>query len=114
MTTVQFTFLSAYLLPSSMFLSNWLKFFKRRNNLSPEESFLSFILLLIATILWPLTIPYYCLELLKTKMAKRQLEYIFPAFLVLFTVGILTLSSFAMSKKIIAHGLIQLLPESSF
>lgn len=113
MTTIQFTFLAAYLLPSFVFLNNWLKFFKKKNNLSPEERFLSFVLLLIATILGPLTIPYRCLEFLKTKMPKRQLGYVMPAILLIFTVGVLTVSSFAASKKIIAQGLIHILPDSS-
>jgi len=114
MTTIQFTFLAAYLLPSSMFLTNWLKFFKKKHNLSPEESFLSFILLLIATILWPLTIPHYCLEFLQAKIPKRQIGYVMPAILVIVMVGVLTVSSFAMSKKIVANELIHFLPDSSF
>lgn len=113
MTSNHFTFLATYLLPSSIFLTNWLKFFKQKNNLSPEESFLSFILLLIATILWPLTIPHYCLKFLQTKIPKRQIGYVMPAILVVVMVGVLTVSSFAMSKKIVAHGLIHVFPDSS-
>lgn len=113
MTTIQFTFLATYLLPSSIFLNNWVKFFKQKNNLSPEESFLSFTLLLITTILWPLLIPYHCLEFLKAKMPKRQLGYVMPAIFLVVTVGVLTVSSFAMSKKIIAQGLIHILPDAS-
>lgn len=90
MTSIQFTFLTAYLLPSSMLLTNWLKFFKQENNLSPEESFLSFVLLLIVTILWPLTIAHYCLEFLQTKISKRQIGYVMPVILVVVIVGVLT------------------------
>lgn len=114
MTTIQFTFLAAYLLPSSIFLSNWLKFFNQKRNLSIEEGFLSCVLLLISTILWPLIIPYYCLEFLKARMPKRQLGYVMPAVLVVVTIGVLTVSSFATSKRIIAEGLIHILPDASF
>lgn len=113
MTTIQFTFLTAYLLPSSIFFKNWLKFSKQKGKLSAEETLLSFVLLLIATILWPLLMPYYCLEFLKKKMPKRQLGYVMPAILVLVTVGVLSVSSFAMSKKFIAQGLIHILPDVS-
>ncbi|WP_160295936.1 hypothetical protein [Aliterella atlantica] len=47
-------------------------------------------------------------------MPKRQLGYVMPAVLVVVTVGVLTVSSFATSKRIIAEGLIHILPDASF
>jgi len=56
-----------YLVISSYFFTNWLKFFKRKSRLSPEEIFLSFVILVVATILWPVVVPISYLELLKAR-----------------------------------------------
>ena len=56
-----------YLLTSSYFFTNWLKFFKRQARLSPEEILLSLVILIVATILWPVVIPVSYLELLKPR-----------------------------------------------
>lgn len=56
-----------YLLISSYFFTNWLKFFKRKPRLSPEEIFLSFVILVVATILWPVVVPISYLKLVKAR-----------------------------------------------
>ena len=54
-----------YLLMASCFFYSWLKLFKQDTNLSSDERLLSQIVLVIATILWPVVVPITYLELLK-------------------------------------------------
>jgi len=61
------TLVFAYLIISLHFLRNWLKFFRREPRLSPEDKFLSLVILVIATILWPFVVPISYLELLKAQ-----------------------------------------------
>ena len=89
MTTTQFILLATYLLPIYVFSKNLLKFFKQ-DNLSPEDSFLS-LLLLIATILWPLIIPIHCLRFLQNRKPKLQLVHAMPTIVIMVVVGILTI-----------------------
>lgn len=83
----------AYLLITSYFFTNWLKFFKRKHRLSPEEMFLSLVVLVTSTILWPLVVPISSLEQLKAR--KLQLSSIMNIVLAMFVVSLLTISGLA-------------------
>jgi len=60
-----------YLLISLYFARNWLKFFKSSSTPTPENYFLSFIILVIITISWPLVVPLYLITSLTSFVAKR-------------------------------------------
>ncbi|MGJ5676366.1 MAG: hypothetical protein ACR9NN_22625 [Nostochopsis sp.] len=57
----------SYLLMTCYFCINWLRFHLRHLTNSPEDIFLSLVILAIATIFWPLLIPIHCLKILQTK-----------------------------------------------
>jgi hypothetical protein len=60
--------LIAYLFVTSYFFINWLKFFNRSPSLSIEDRFLSVVILIIATLLWPFVVPISFIdELLKAR-----------------------------------------------
>ena len=61
-----------YLMMASCFFYSWLKLFKKDTNLSSDERLLSQIVLVIATILWPIVVPIAYLELLKQKNDKNN------------------------------------------
>ena len=84
----------AYLVMTSYFFMNWLKFFKRSPKLSPEEMFLSIVILLIATIFWPIVVPISSLELLKA--GKLQLNNMVSVVLAMFVLSLLTASGLAV------------------
>lgn len=82
-----------YLLSSCYLLIDGFKLFKKGNSLSPEEIFLSLIVLLIVTIFGPLLIPMYSIQALKDK--KLELGNVMPLALVIFLVSLLTVSGLA-------------------
>jgi hypothetical protein len=53
-----------YLIMTPLFFSIWLNFFQRDSSLSYREKRLSWVILLTATILWPVVVPIAYLELL--------------------------------------------------
>jgi hypothetical protein len=61
----------SYLLVTFCFFFNWIMFSLRHTSSSPEDTFLSFIMCCITTILWPLIIPISLFEIFK----KRKLEF---------------------------------------
>ncbi len=61
----------SYLLVTFCFFFNWIIFSLRHPSSSPEDTFLSFVMYCITTILWPLIIPISLLEIIK----KRKLEF---------------------------------------
>ncbi|MEM7552651.1 MAG: hypothetical protein AAF378_00855 [Cyanobacteria bacterium P01_A01_bin.84] len=52
---------------TSYFFSNWLRFTVKHPHSHPEEKFLSFVMFIITTILWPLIVPLSLVEILKTR-----------------------------------------------
>lgn len=46
-----------YLFTSAYFFVTWLIVFKRDSDLSPREQYLSWLVLIVATIIWPITVP---------------------------------------------------------
>jgi glucan phosphoethanolaminetransferase (alkaline phosphatase superfamily) len=57
----------AYWMGATLFFSVWLNLFKKDNHLSGQEKRLCWIILLIATLLWPIVVPLSYLELLQGK-----------------------------------------------
>lgn len=53
-----------YLIMTPLFFSIWFNFFQRDSSLSYEDKRLSWVILLTATILWPVVVPIAYLELL--------------------------------------------------
>lgn len=76
----------SYLLTTIYFLVNWLRFSLRHPTSSPEDNFLSFVMLCVATILWPLAVPFSLMKIVKTK--EIELGTVFPAIAVIIAVGI--------------------------
>ena len=64
-----------YLIMAQRFFKIWLNFFQRDNNMSREEKQLSWVILLLGTVLWPLVVPIAYLSLLEKKF-KSQAETI--------------------------------------
>jgi hypothetical protein len=54
-----------YLIMASCFFNQWLVFFLADEEMDSEQRFYSTIVLVIATILWPIVVPLAYLELLK-------------------------------------------------
>ncbi|XWK86829.1 MAG: hypothetical protein U7127_21875 [Phormidium sp.] len=65
------TSISIYLAISLSFGKNWLKFFKSSSTKTPENYFLSLIILVIITISWPLVLPLYLITSLSSFVVKR-------------------------------------------
>jgi hypothetical protein len=64
---IQLTILISYLLTSCYFLGNWLRFSWRQPTSTPEDKFLSFVMVVITTVFWPLMLPMSCVEMLKQR-----------------------------------------------
>jgi hypothetical protein len=61
-----------YLVMMPILLTSWLGFFQQDADMSEEEKRLSLIVLVIATLLWPIVLPFAYLELLsKFKRAAK-------------------------------------------
>ncbi|MGJ5675759.1 MAG: hypothetical protein ACR9NN_19435 [Nostochopsis sp.] len=71
MNKILFALVISYLLMTCYFLGNWLRFHLRHPANSPEDTFLSLVMLAIAVTSWPLVIPMHCLQTFKT----RQFEF---------------------------------------
>ncbi|MBH8551250.1 hypothetical protein I8751_02400 [Nostocaceae cyanobacterium CENA357] len=86
MNQIQLTLVIGYVLMSCYFFSNWLRFSLRHPSSFPEEKFLSFVMFLITTIFWPLTIPISVLEIFE----KRKIEFntVIPVILAMFALSI--------------------------
>lgn len=100
----------AYLLITCYFFTNWLKFFKRNHRLSPEEMFLSLVVLLISTILWPLVVPISSLEHLRVR--KLQLSSMMNIVLAMFVVSMLTISGLAAFGSALPQAFSDLFPSN--
>lgn len=86
MNQIQVTLVIGYLLMTCYFFFNWLIFSLRNPTSSPEEKFLSFVMSLITTILWPLMIPISCWEIIKNR--QLQLNRLIPVVLAVFAFSI--------------------------
>jgi hypothetical protein len=63
-----------YLLLAVIFFKEWLHFFSEDQEISSQERWVSRIILVIATVMWPIVVPFAYLELLK--FHKRHKEII--------------------------------------
>ncbi|MBF2065054.1 MAG: hypothetical protein IGS39_11625 [Calothrix sp. C42_A2020_038] len=62
-----------YVLLGGLFFTRWLDFFLEDQEMSVQMRWLSMLILLIATILWPITVPFAYLELLNFHKKNKQL-----------------------------------------
>ncbi len=69
-----FASLITYVLISSYFFLNWLRFFKRSYRSSPENWFLSMVLLAIAVLFWPFVVPFSLIASASSFITKRLLS----------------------------------------
>jgi hypothetical protein len=83
---MKLTVVISYLFMTCYFFFNWLKFSLRNPTASPEDKFLSFVMFLITTVLWPLVIPISFIDNLKNK--KFELSTIVPALLLFFALSL--------------------------
>jgi hypothetical protein len=92
MNIIQATLFIAYLLITFYLLLNWFNFFSWKNISSPEEKFLSLLILIITLISWPFLVPISAVQALKAK--KLQLSNMIPIILMIF-ITISGLAAFA-------------------
>ena len=86
MNQIQSTLVISYVLMTAYFLTNWLTFSLRNPTSSPEDKFLSFIMFVISTILWPIVIVISCLEIFKG--GKLEFTTVVPLVLVILAFSI--------------------------
>ncbi len=67
-----FILVCVYLIILQQVFNVWLKFFQQDHSISPEEKQLSWIILIIGAILWPIVVPISYLRLLEAKLAHQQ------------------------------------------
>lgn len=60
--------LSFYFLIAQRLFKVWLKFFHRDSSMSPGEKKLSWVVLIVGTLLWPIVLPNAYLSLLEKKL----------------------------------------------
>jgi hypothetical protein len=64
---MQLALVVSYLLMTGYFFINWLRFSLRHPSSSPEDKFLSFVMFLITTVLWPIIFPMSFIEIMRTR-----------------------------------------------
>lgn len=62
-----------YLLMAYCFFMEWLGFFLRDEEMNYEQRFFSGFILIVATILWPIVVPFAYLELLKSRKKSNKI-----------------------------------------
>lgn len=68
-------FTAFYLLMAIRFFRGWWVFFERDTNLSPSWTYLSIVILILASAFWPIVVPFAYLELLgKVQRNTAELE----------------------------------------
>jgi hypothetical protein len=82
MNEIQLTLVISYLLITYYFVVNWLIFYVRHPNSSPEGKFLNLVMLVLITALWFVIIPMSCLKILKTQ--KVEVSLVIPITVALF------------------------------
>jgi hypothetical protein len=83
---IQLAMVCSYLIMTSYFFINWISFSLRRPNSSPEDSFLSFVMFCISTILWPLIIPMSLFQIFKTR--KLEIDTAVPVFVAVLALSL--------------------------
>ena len=82
MNQIQVTLLLSYFLMSCYFFTNWLRFSLRHPTSTPEEKFLSFVMFLVTTILWPVVIIMNLWEIFNKR--KLELSNVIPVIFAMF------------------------------
>lgn len=82
MNQIQVTLLLSYFLMSCYFFTNWLKFSLRHPTSTPEEKFLSFVMFLVTTILWPVVIIMNLWQIFNKR--KMELSNVIPVIFAMF------------------------------
>ena len=72
MTLLVVVLVSVYLLFAWYFFKIWLRFFERDTEMTLEERRLSWVVLLIGTLVWPLVVPISYLTLLEKKLKNQE------------------------------------------
>ncbi|MFQ4141472.1 hypothetical protein [Chlorogloeopsis sp. ULAP02] len=70
MDRIQLALVVSYLVTTGYFSLTYLRFSLRHPTCSPEESFLSLVMFVLTTILWPLLIPISLVQTFKLKEFK--------------------------------------------
>lgn len=65
-------FVFFYLVMTQHLFKLWLKFLQRDTSMSPEENSLSWVILVIGTLLWPIVVPINYLTLLQRKLEHQE------------------------------------------
>lgn len=65
-------FVFFYLVMTQHLFKLWLKFLQRDTRMSPEENSLSWVILVIGTLFWPIVVPINYLTLLKRKLEHQE------------------------------------------
>ncbi|MEQ8754475.1 MAG: hypothetical protein RID09_13300 [Coleofasciculus sp. G1-WW12-02] len=65
--TVFIGLVAFYLVMLPILFSRWLDFMQHDDSLSSKDKFFSWVILVIATIMWPIVVPISYLELLDTR-----------------------------------------------
>ncbi|MGH8000453.1 MAG: hypothetical protein ACREPR_13735 [Brasilonema sp.] len=86
MNKVQLAFIINYLLMTGYFFINWLRFFIRHPSSSPDDKFLSFVMFVITTVLWPITVPMSFIKILRTQ--KVEFNTVIPVLIAVFTLSL--------------------------
>ncbi len=86
MNKIQLVIVISYLLMTCYFFTNWIRFSLRRRSSSPEDTFLSFVMFCITIILWPLVIPMYLFQILKTR--KLEIDTVIPVFIAVLALSL--------------------------
>lgn len=61
-----------YLIMAYCFFNQWLLFFLADEDMDSEQRLFSIVILVIATILWPIVVPFAYLELLKLQKKRKD------------------------------------------
>jgi hypothetical protein len=72
MTLLVVVLVSVYLLFAWYFFKIWLRFFERDTEMTLEERRLSWVVLFIGTLAWPLVVPISYLTLLEKKLKNQE------------------------------------------
>lgn len=68
MELITITFGVFYLLIAHRLLKIWIKFFQQDTNMSQADQQMSWVVLLIGTVFWPIVVPIAYLSLLESKL----------------------------------------------
>ncbi|QOV21240.1 hypothetical protein IM676_10650 [Anabaenopsis elenkinii CCIBt3563] len=103
MNQIQLTLLLSYLLMSCYFFTNWLKFSLRHPTSAPEEKFLSFVIFLVTTILWPGVIIMNLWQIFNKR--KLELSNVIPVIFAIFAFSISYYLTYLYERGFCYHNL---------